>query len=87
MVAHYIATRSLMGLREGSERAPGDRVGMRWWEQAGLILHLPGTGDLGGRQRLVGGVKELVLVKGGLEEYDKNPQQGGSSAVGVRIIF
>ena len=38
MVAHYIATRSLMGLREGSERAPGDRVGMRWWEQAGLNM-------------------------------------------------
>ena len=31
-VAHYIATQSLLELCEGSERAPGARVGMRWWE-------------------------------------------------------
>ena len=37
-VAQYIATRSLLDLCEGLERAPGARVGMRWWEQAGLDL-------------------------------------------------
>ena len=34
----YIATRSLLDLREGSERAPGAWVGMRWWEQAGINI-------------------------------------------------
>ena len=38
MVAHYIATRSLLDLCEGSERAPGAQVGMRWWEQVGINL-------------------------------------------------
>ena len=37
-VAHYIATRSLLDMCEGSERAQGARLGMRWWEQAGLNL-------------------------------------------------
>ena len=37
-VAQYIATRSLLDLCEGLERAPGVRVGMWWWEQAGLDL-------------------------------------------------
>ena len=37
-VAQYIATRSLLDLCEGSERAPGVRVGMRWWEQAEIDL-------------------------------------------------
>ena len=31
MAAHYIATRSLLDLCEGSERAPGAQVGIRWW--------------------------------------------------------
>ena len=31
-VTQYIATRSLKDLCEGSERAPGGRVGMQWWE-------------------------------------------------------
>ena len=31
-VAHYIATQSLLDLCEGSERAPGAQVGMRWQE-------------------------------------------------------
>ena len=38
MVAQYIATRSLLDLCEGSERAPGERAGMRWWDQAGINL-------------------------------------------------
>ena len=37
-VAQYITTRSLLDLCEGSERALGARVGMRWWEQAGFNL-------------------------------------------------
>ena len=37
-VAHYIATRSLVDLSEGTERAPRARVGMRWWEQVGIEL-------------------------------------------------
>ena len=38
MVVQYIATRSLLDLCEGSERAPGERAGMRWWDQAGINL-------------------------------------------------
>ena len=37
-VAQYIATQSLLYLCEGSERAPGARVGMRWLEQAKIDL-------------------------------------------------
>ena len=37
-VAQYIATRSMLDLCEGSERDRGERVGMRWWEQAGIYL-------------------------------------------------
>ena len=37
-VAYYIATRSLLDLCEGSERSPWARVGMWWWEQAGIDL-------------------------------------------------
>ena len=37
-VTQYIDTRSLLDLCEGLERAPGARVGMRWWEQEGLDL-------------------------------------------------
>ena len=33
-----IATRSLLDLYEGSERAPGARVRMCWWEQSGINL-------------------------------------------------
>ena len=38
MFAQYIAMRSLLDLCEGSERAPGARVGMQWWEQEGVDL-------------------------------------------------
>ena len=38
MVAQYIATQSLLELCEGSERAPGARVRMQWWEQEGIHL-------------------------------------------------
>ena len=51
------------------------------------ILQIPGTGDIGGRQWLSGGGKELVTGKGGLEEDDVHPQPVGDGAVGVRIIF
>ena len=37
-VVQYIATRSLLDLCEGSERSPGEQVGMRWCEQVGLNL-------------------------------------------------
>ena len=37
----YIATRSLLDLCEGSERYPGVRVGMRWWEQ--VVIDLTGA--------------------------------------------
>ena len=40
-VAQYIAKRSLLDLYEGSERAPGERVGRRCWEQAGI--HIEGA--------------------------------------------
>ena len=51
------------------------------------LLQIPGTGDIGGRQRLAGGGKKLFPGKGGLEEYDVNPQQVGGGAAGVRIFF
>ena len=37
-VAHYIATRSLLYLCEGLERAPRTQVGMQWIEQVGIDL-------------------------------------------------
>ena len=37
-IAQYIATRSLLDLYEGTYRAPGERVGMRWWDQAGINM-------------------------------------------------
>ena len=37
-VAQYIATRSLLDLCEGLERAPGARVGMWWWKQEVIDL-------------------------------------------------
>ena len=37
-VTQYIATRSLLYLCEGLERAPGEQVGMWWWEQERLDL-------------------------------------------------
>ena len=37
-VAQYIATRSLLDLCEAAERKQGARVGMWWWEQAGIDL-------------------------------------------------
>ena len=36
--AQYIATQSLLDLCYWSYRAIGGRVGMRWWEQAGINL-------------------------------------------------
>ena len=37
-VARYIAVRSLLDLCEGSERDPGARVSIRWWEQEGIDI-------------------------------------------------
>ena len=37
-VTKYIATLSLIDLCEGSERALGERVGIRWWEQEGINM-------------------------------------------------
>ena len=37
-VAHYTATQSLLDLCDGLVRDPGERVGMRWWEQEGIDL-------------------------------------------------
>ena len=37
-VAQYIAMRSLLDLCERPEKAPGARVGIWWWEQAGIDL-------------------------------------------------
>ena len=53
MVAQYIATRSLLDLCEGSERAPGVQMGMWWWEQAGINLT---------------GVREVLLVAEAVEK-------------------
>ena len=37
-VAQYITMPSLLDLCEGMKRYMGERVGMRWWEQAGINL-------------------------------------------------
>ena len=37
-VAQFIDTRLLLELCEKTERIPGARVGMWWWEQAGLKI-------------------------------------------------
>ena len=37
-VSQYIDTRSLLDLCEVSERAPGARVGMQWWDQEGINM-------------------------------------------------
>ena len=50
MVAQYIATQSLLEFCEGSERAPGARVCMRWREQEGI--------DLAGARQVVAAVEE-----------------------------
>ena len=50
MVTQYISTQSLLDLCEGSERAPGARLGMRWWEQAGI--------DLAGAQEVADAAEE-----------------------------
>ena len=68
------------GHRQGFQRIwapPGD----------GELLQIPGTGDIGGRQQLAGGGKELVPGKGFLAEDDANPHQGGGGAAVVRLIF
>ena len=43
-VAHYIATRSLLNLYEGSERAPGLQLGMQRWEQ--VVIDLEGEREV-----------------------------------------
>ena len=40
-VAQYIVMESLLDLCEGSERAPGARVGMCFWEQG--VIYLAGA--------------------------------------------
>ena len=40
-VSQYIDTRSLLDLCEVSERAPGARVEMRWWEK--VVVNLVGS--------------------------------------------
>ena len=37
-VAQYIAMQSLLSLCEGTERAPGARVWIRWWDQSGTNM-------------------------------------------------
>ena len=61
----------------------------RLWEPPGNgdLLQIPDTGDLSGRQQLVGGGEKLVPDKGGVEEDGVRPQQGGGVPTGIRIIF
>ena len=51
------------------------------------LIQISETGDIGGRQWLAGGGKELVPGKGGMEEDGANLQQGGGGAAGVRLLF
>ena len=53
----------------------------------GKLLPIPGTGDIAGGQILVGGGQELLLGEGCVEEYYKNPHQGGGGSADVWIIF
>ena len=66
--AQYIATQSLLDLCEVSVRAPGEQVGMRWWEKAGI--------ELAGEREVAAAVLE---EEGGEErrgEKRKNPGLG-----------
>ena len=36
MVTQFISTQSVIDLCEETEKTPGARVGIRWWEQAGI---------------------------------------------------
>ena len=90
----YIAVKPGSGAEDtainGRRGEVGHRQGFkRLWDTPGDgdLLQIPGTGDIGGRRRLVGGGEVLVPGKGGLEEDGAHPQQGGGSAVGVRILF
>ena len=68
----------------------GHRQGFqRLWatSEDGDLLQIPGTGDLGGRQRLAGGGNKLVLGEDGMEEDDVNPHQGGGVAADIRLLF
>ena len=49
MVAQYIATRSLLELCEGLERAPWAQVGLRWCEH--VVIDLAGAREAGERRR------------------------------------
>ena len=61
----------------------------RLWEPPGdsELLLIPGASDLGGRQQLAGGGQKCFIDKGGVEEDDKNPHQGGGGSVGVRLFL
>ena len=53
----------------------------------GYLLSILGKGDLGGGNLLASSSKEFVKGEIGVEEYDKNPQQGGGIAAGIWLLF
>ena len=53
----------------------------------GDLLQIPMAGDIGNGQLLADGGEELGLGKDGVEEDITHPQQGGSDASVVRILF
>ena len=61
----------------------------RLWEPPGngYLLQIPETGDLSGRQQLVGGGEELFPDKGDVEEDGAHPQQGGGVPAGIPLLF
>ena len=63
-VAQYIASRSVLDLCEGPERAPEVWVWIRWWEQAGINLE-------GTREEAVAAVE-----RDGGEEWQRVSKEG-----------
>ena len=57
-VARYIAKQALLELCEGSERAPGARVELCWWEQVGIDLTLTGAREAAAATEEGGGGEE-----------------------------
>ena len=53
----------------------------------GGLLPIPGESDLSDGILLAGGGQEFGKDKGGVGEYDKDPQQVGGGAAGVRIFL
>ena len=65
-VAQYIATKSLLDLCEGSERAPGERLGIQWRDKAGI--------NLAGERESATAIVTAVVTEVATEERDRGEE-------------